>query len=325
MKAIVQERFGWLESLQLKEITGPFRERVNFWTGFTIRPGRARCWYQHDGAAGFPRAGMPKVPRAQGQGARGGMSLDPESVGTGVTEFKWAMRCTARPGDRSRSLSAPMRTGSRQSRRTATFEEAAAGADHHHPRPAGSAGDKGGVRAARRHASVRRRGRVVCGADRRRCTSRGYRCLQHGQGRSRSVARCGRRHRYTKDDSNTLKLSRRTGEPGRTTNELAFALAPQITTALPISVTRDAQGKATLNLTCSPQVLTGQRASLVLGEREILAQPRTSKTSQLQFVNPAAAVGEQFVRLRVDGVESLLVNRSATPPVFDATQKVTIT
>jgi hypothetical protein len=80
-----------------------------------------------------------------------------------------------------------------------------------------------------------------------------------------------------------------------------------------------------LNLTCSPQVLPEQRASVVLGEREILAQPRTSKTSQLQFVNPAAAVGEQFVRLRVDGVETLLVNRSATLPVFDATQKVTIT
>jgi hypothetical protein len=118
---------------------------------------------------------------------------------------------------------------------------------------------------------------------------------------------------------------RRTGEPDRTTNELAFALAPRITTALPISVARDAQGKATLSLTCSPQVLPGQRASLVLGEREILAQPRTSKTSQLQFVNPAASVGEQFVRLRVDGVESLLLNRSATLPVFDATQTVTIT
>jgi hypothetical protein len=118
---------------------------------------------------------------------------------------------------------------------------------------------------------------------------------------------------------------RRTGEPDRTTNELAFALAPRITTALPISVVRDAQGRATLNLTCSPQVLPGQRASLVVGEREILAQPHTSKTSQLQFVIPAAEVGERLLRLRVDGVESLLVNRSATPPAFDTTQKVTVT
>jgi hypothetical protein len=31
------------------------------------------------------------------------------------------------------------------------------------------------------------------------------------------------------------------------------------------------------------------------------------------------------VRLRVDGVDSLLVNRAVTPPVFDQTQKVTVT
>lgn len=117
----------------------------------------------------------------------------------------------------------------------------------------------------------------------------------------------------------------RTGQPDWVTNELAFALAPRITTALPISVARDVQGKATLNLTCSPQVLPAQRASLVLGESEVPAQPRTAKTSQLQFVVPAATAGERLVRLRIDGVESLLVNRSATPPAFDATQKVTIT
>jgi hypothetical protein len=31
------------------------------------------------------------------------------------------------------------------------------------------------------------------------------------------------------------------------------------------------------------------------------------------------------VRLRVDGVDSLLVDRSVSPPVFDTSQKVTVT
>jgi hypothetical protein len=35
--------------------------------------------------------------------------------------------------------------------------------------------------------------------------------------------------------------------------------------------------------------------------------------------------GTYYVRLRVDGVDSFLINRSLNPPQFDATQKVTIT
>jgi hypothetical protein len=35
--------------------------------------------------------------------------------------------------------------------------------------------------------------------------------------------------------------------------------------------------------------------------------------------------GLYFVRLRVDGVDSILVNRALTPPEFDTTQEVTVT
>ena len=35
--------------------------------------------------------------------------------------------------------------------------------------------------------------------------------------------------------------------------------------------------------------------------------------------------GSYFVRLRADGVDSLLVNKAVTPPVFDSIQKVTVT
>ena len=48
-------------------------------------------------------------------------------------------------------------------------------------------------------------------------------------------------------------------------------------------------------------------------------------TAQLSFVVPDAAPGEFLTRLRVDGVESRLINRDVTPPVFDDTRKVTVT
>ncbi len=118
----------------------------------------------------------------------------------------------------------------------------------------------------------------------------------------------------------------RASETDRTTNELPFALAPRITTALPITVARNpSSGDAIITLTCSPQVRPEQHAALLLGDREILAQPHPTQTDTLTFAVTAAIPGEYFVRLRVDGVDSLLVDRSVAPPVFDQTQKVTIT
>ncbi|MFQ5927043.1 MAG: DUF4255 domain-containing protein [Terriglobia bacterium] len=116
----------------------------------------------------------------------------------------------------------------------------------------------------------------------------------------------------------------RAGQVDRTTNELPFALAPRITTAPPITVARNAAGDASITLTCSPQVRSAQRAALLLGDREVLAQSHPVQTDTLTFLVTAAPVGEHLVRLRVDGVDSLLVDRTVTPPVFDPTQKVTI-
>lgn len=110
----------------------------------------------------------------------------------------------------------------------------------------------------------------------------------------------------------------------RTTNELFFTLAPTVTTPLPLSIVRDANGDATIALTVRPEVRPAQRAALILGDREIPAQPHPSQTDRLSFVVKKAKPETFFIRLRVDGVDSLLVNRAVTPPVF-FNQTVTIT
>jgi hypothetical protein len=117
----------------------------------------------------------------------------------------------------------------------------------------------------------------------------------------------------------------------RTTNRLAFARAPRITSAMPASEARAADGHVSMSLTCSPRVQPGQRASLLLGGREIHAEPFNVATDTLdfEFDNPTPAESpaavESFARLRVDGVDSLLTDRTVTPPVFRNDQKVTIT
>jgi hypothetical protein len=45
----------------------------------------------------------------------------------------------------------------------------------------------------------------------------------------------------------------------------------------------------------------------------------------LTFPIPRAPAGSHYLRLRVDGAESWLVDRTQVPPVFDPTQRVTIT
>ncbi len=117
------------------------------------------------------------------------------------------------------------------------------------------------------------------------------------------------------------------GQLYRTTNELGLALAPNNPTLSPPSpIARDGDGNATLTVTCAPQVWKGQRAWLLLGSREVFAEPFVpAKTSVLTFVFKGIPADTYFVRLRVDGVESRLIDRTVTPPVFDPSQQVTIT
>jgi hypothetical protein len=123
------------------------------------------------------------------------------------------------------------------------------------------------------------------------------------------------------------------------TNELALLVAPRILqinqTALPvppappISVGRgnvqNGLGDVTLTIQCSPAVLPDQNVSLIVGNREIPADAHTVQTDTVDFAISAIAAGAYRLRLRVDGVDSLLIDRSATPPKFDESQQVNLT
>jgi len=126
------------------------------------------------------------------------------------------------------------------------------------------------------------------------------------------------------------QLAVRVVRPGesepRTSNQLALVIGPAITTsfAAPISVARDGAGAATITFDCKPQINSGQQVSLLLGTREVLVQPFTGASGRLTFVVEEAPAGDHLVRLRVDGIESPLINYTATPPVF-FNYRITIT
>jgi hypothetical protein len=114
-------------------------------------------------------------------------------------------------------------------------------------------------------------------------------------------------------------------EDERETNAVALAVAPELLDVAPDPAARDPQGDVTLTVTCRPEVRPEQAASLLLGSREVRAEARDDATDELTFEVVRARAGTPWLRLRVDGVDSRLVDRTVTPPVFDPTQTVTIT
>jgi hypothetical protein len=83
--------------------------------------------------------------------------------------------------------------------------------------------------------------------------------------------------------------------------------------------------RVTVRMFSRPQVRPEQPAVLALGTLTATAARRTLATQPLDFEFPGTlAAGAQWLRLRVDGVDSLLVDKSVTPPVFDPGQQASV-
>jgi hypothetical protein len=118
---------------------------------------------------------------------------------------------------------------------------------------------------------------------------------------------------------------RQSGQPDWTTNEVPFGLAPEVI-GLPITVARGGGGLAVIDLDCRPAVGPNQACSLLLGAMSIPANaPRPEPETTVRFVVPDANPGDYPARMRVDAVDSLLVDATTSPPSYDASQTITIT
>lgn len=104
------------------------------------------------------------------------------------------------------------------------------------------------------------------------------------------------------------------GDP-RETNRLAVILAPNITN-LPQAVVRDGAGDAAMTIDFTPELRPGQNVSLLLGADEIAPEGFVAPTATLDFIARDAAAGAPLARLRIDGIDSPVADRSTTPPTF---------
>jgi hypothetical protein len=103
------------------------------------------------------------------------------------------------------------------------------------------------------------------------------------------------------------------------TNSLPFAIAPNIDTWAPGVLP---SGHTQVTVPCSPFVRPGQQVFLVIGNQLAAADPFTAATNAPSFTYPnlQSTNGLVRARLRVDGIESRIVDRTTTPPTFAGPQ-----
>lgn len=110
------------------------------------------------------------------------------------------------------------------------------------------------------------------------------------------------------------------GQPPWTTNGMALALAPSVVitplTAAPAT-------PVTLTVSCAPRLLPAQNAGvrLLIGTSElapasIVTPADPAQPTTLTFDVPGQPAGQYLLRLRVDGIDSLPVLITGTPPAF---------
>jgi hypothetical protein len=118
------------------------------------------------------------------------------------------------------------------------------------------------------------------------------------------------------------------GASTRTSNEISLPLSPTFTQIAPPSPIAGSGTDLVLTLTCSPQIAAGQRAALLVGSGEAVAAPPAAQTATLAFtLVKAPKVANEFVYLRVDGVDSVAFTQQGPPQKFvlDDSKRITIT
>jgi hypothetical protein len=99
----------------------------------------------------------------------------------------------------------------------------------------------------------------------------------------------------------------------RESNGLMLTVAPQITN-LPQTVARVGDGSATVTIVFTPALRADQRAVLVLGADEHPPLTTGATPTSLNFRIEDAVVGVHLARLRIDGIDSPIVNMDFNPP-----------
>jgi len=113
----------------------------------------------------------------------------------------------------------------------------------------------------------------------------------------------------------------------RVSNVVPVPFAPSFTAIAPASPIPGAGTDLGLTLTCSPEIAKDQRAVLMIAGQEAETDPAAQTATVAFTLVNAPAVTNEFVHLRVDGVDSFVFKQQPSPPKFvlDDSKRITIT
>jgi hypothetical protein len=116
------------------------------------------------------------------------------------------------------------------------------------------------------------------------------------------------------------------GSDDITTNGVPLAIAPSIGSAWAPGTIASGAGIA-VTIPCAPYIRPGQQASLLIGDQSGPADPITTPTNSPTFIFPnLQPTGRAVpVRLRVDGIDSRIIDLTTKPPSFLAAPSVQVT
>lgn len=104
-------------------------------------------------------------------------------------------------------------------------------------------------------------------------------------------------------------------------NRVSLTIAPQFSG---FNATRNGDDSVTVGLTVSPEVHDNQTVSLILGHTQQFSEDFSGQTGTVSFEFPVLPADDYWARIRVDGIDSVLINRGVTPPAFHADQEVAV-
>lgn len=123
----------------------------------------------------------------------------------------------------------------------------------------------------------------------------------------------------------SLTMDNAAGNPVES-NQLTLTIAPRFSA---FSATRNPDATLNVDITINPEVDDTQSISLIIGQTQKTAEavvlpPAVDTVDHVHFIFPDIPAGNYWARVRVNGVDSLLIDRSKTPPEFFPGQEVAV-
>ena len=112
------------------------------------------------------------------------------------------------------------------------------------------------------------------------------------------------------DDGNSIK-----------SNTLPLTIAPEFSA---FNAIRNLDDSVSVSLIIAPEIHDNQSVSLILGQAERPVEEFSGSTNNAEFEFPTIEAGSYWARIRVDGIDSVLIDRSVVPPQFVASQQVVV-